>query len=122
MLGGPGVDTFLFDTNTAFAAPTLGLDTILDLAANGDVIGLDKTTFTQLRSQVGNGFSRPSEFAQVNSPGAVAGSTALIVYDRSSGGLFYNANGTAPGLGSGGQFAILTGAPSITANTFRIYS
>ena len=122
LLGGPGVDTFLFDTNTAFAAPTLGLDTILDLAANGDVIGLDKTTFTQLRSQVGNGFSRPSEFAQVNSPGAVAGSTALIVYDRSSGGLFYNANGTAPGLGSGGQFAILTGAPSITANTFRIYS
>ncbi len=122
LLGGADADIFLFDTNRAFAAPTLGLDTILDFAPNGDVIGLDKTTFTQLRSQVGRGFSRASEFAQVNARGAVAGSAALIVYDRSTGGLFYNANGTAPGLGSGGQFAILTGAPAITASNFRIYS
>ena len=122
LLGGTGVDVFLFDTNTVFAAPTLGLDTILDFTPNSDAIGLDKTTFTLLQSQVGNGFSRASEFAQVSSPGAVASSVALIVYDSSKGGLFYNANGAAPGLGSGGQFAVLSGAPSITAITFRIYA
>ncbi|MFM7325495.1 MAG: calcium-binding protein [Nodosilinea sp.] len=120
LLGGAGTDVFLFDTNTAFSAPTLGVDTILDLTPSSDSIGLDRTTFTLLQSQVGNGFSRASEFARVSSPGAVDSSAALIVYDSSTGGLFYNANGAAPGLGSGGQFAVLVGAPSITAGTFQI--
>jgi Ca2+-binding RTX toxin-like protein len=122
LLGGTGRDVFLFDINTPFVASALGLDTILDLTPNSDSIGLDKTTFTLLRSQVGNGFSLTSEFAQVSSLGAVASSAALIVYDSSTQGLFYNANGAAPGLGSGGQFAVLSGAPSIIAATFQIYA
>ncbi|MEH1862644.1 MAG: hypothetical protein V7L21_32625 [Nostoc sp.] len=40
------------------------------------------------------------------------------MYDPLSGQLFYNQNGSTAGFGSGGQFATLTGAPTLTASDF----
>ncbi len=119
-MGGNGRDALVYDTNAAFAASAIGLDTILDFNGAFDRIGLDKTTFTALSSGVGQGFGKASEFAVVGSVAAIATSSARIVYNSSSGGLFYNQNGSAAGLGTGAQFATLLGAPTLSASNFYL--
>ena len=54
-------------------------------------------------------------FAVVSSESDAAASEAFIVYDGTTGNLYYNVDGTAPGFGSGGQFATLEGAPALAA-------
>ncbi|MBU6230821.1 MAG: calcium-binding protein [Cyanobacteria bacterium REEB459] len=124
LLGGAGRDRFVYDTRAAFTPTALGIDTILDFQPADDFIVLAKTTFTALKSSLavtlGNGFSLAAEFASVGSATGVTTSAALVVYDRSTGGLFYNPNGSAPGLGTGGQFATLAGTPPITASNFLL--
>ena len=118
LVGGIGADSFLYDTNTAFTTATVGIDTISDFnPSQGDKIVLDKTTFSAITSAVGTGFSNASDF-QITSLGAA--SNAAIVYDPLSGQLIYNQNGSAAGFGSGGQFAQLTGAPTLTASDFIV--
>ncbi|MEH1926550.1 choice-of-anchor D domain-containing protein, partial [Nostoc sp.] len=118
LVGGQGADSFLYDTNTAFTTATVGIDTIADFNhSQGDKILLSKTTFSALASAGGTGFSNASDF-QITSLGAV--SNAAIVYDPLSGQLLYNQNGSAAGFGSGGQFAQLTGAPTLTASDFIV--
>ncbi|MBW4677184.1 MAG: hemolysin, partial [Desmonostoc geniculatum HA4340-LM1] len=63
------------------------------------------------------GFSNANDFQITNLAGT---STATIVYDSVSGQLFYNQNGSAAGFGSGGLFATLTGAPTLTASDFLL--
>lgn len=48
----------------------------------------------------------------------VAGALADIVYDRSTGDLYYNPNSALPGFGGGGKIATLEGAPNIRASDF----
>ncbi|MHC5819103.1 MAG: choice-of-anchor Q domain-containing protein [Nostoc sp.] len=118
LVGGMGADSFLFNTNAAFNSATVGIDTIADFNhSQGDKIVLDKTTFTAITSAVGRGFSKASDF-QITSLGAA--SNAVIVYNPMNGQLLYNQNGRAHGFGSGGQFAQLTGAPTLTASDFII--
>ncbi|MEM7762087.1 MAG: calcium-binding protein, partial [Cyanobacteria bacterium P01_A01_bin.40] len=118
--GGEGNDVFVFDRYAAFDSQQMGIDVILDFGDGADRIKLDKTAFTALRSSAGAGFSRGGEFAMVNSDDLVATSSAYILYSSSSGNLFYNENGGAAGLGSGGQFAILRDAPHLDADSFII--
>ncbi|MBE8991929.1 choice-of-anchor D domain-containing protein, partial [Nostoc sp. LEGE 12450] len=118
LIGGSGVDAFVYNTNAAFTSATVGIDTIADFNhSNGDKIVLDKTTFSVITSIVGKGFSNASDF-QITSLGAV--SNAVIVYNSMTGQLLYNQNGSAAGFGTGGQFAQLTGAPTLTASDFII--
>ncbi|MEH2246169.1 beta strand repeat-containing protein [Nostoc sp.] len=116
LVGGAGADRFLYNTNAAFNGSAIGLDTISDFnSSQGDKIVLDKTTFSAITSAAGTGFSKKSDFQITNSAGT---STAKIVYDPFRGQLFYNENGSAAGFGSGGQFATLRGAPTLTASDF----
>jgi hypothetical protein len=47
--------------------------------------------------------------------------SASIVYSLSSGGLFYNQNGNATGLGTnGGEFANILGSPTLVSSDFSI--
>jgi hypothetical protein len=46
--------------------------------------------------------------------------TAKIIYNSQTGGLFYNANGTANGFGTGGQFAQLDGGLNLNKNDFNL--
>ncbi|WP_275944577.1 choice-of-anchor D domain-containing protein [Nostoc edaphicum] len=118
LVGGLGADSFLYNTNAAFTSTAVGIDTITDFnRSQGDKIILDKTTFGAITSVVGTGFSNANDF-QVTSLGAA--SNAVIVYDPLTGNLLYNQNGSAAGLGSGGQFAKLTGAPTLTASDFIV--
>ncbi|MCC5620326.1 hypothetical protein [Nostoc sp. CHAB 5715] len=116
LVGGIGADRFLYDTNARFDSSAVGLDTISDFKqSQGDKIVLDKTTFSAITSAVGTGFSNASNF-EVTSNGAA--STAVIVYNPVTGQLFYNSNGSVAGFGIGGPFAVLTGAPTLTASDF----
>ncbi|MGF1570127.1 MAG: calcium-binding protein [Nodosilinea sp.] len=119
LIGGSGSDSFVYNTNSAFTAAAVGLDTILDFAAV-DRIVLDKTTFTAIASAAGAGLSVASDFGLVGTAAAVTTSAARIVYNQSSGGLFYNPNGSAAGLGIGAQFAALAGVPQISAANFVV--
>ncbi|MEH2295670.1 beta strand repeat-containing protein [Nostoc sp.] len=116
LVGGIGADRFLYNTDAAFDLTAVGVDTIRDFnCCQGDKIVLDKTTFSAITSGAGTGFSNKSDFEVTNSPET---STAKIVYDGVSGQLFYNENGDAAGFGSGGLFATLTSAPTLTASDF----
>jgi len=118
--GGVGVDSFVFNSNAVFSTSELGIETIEDFSILGDKLVLDKTTFTKLTSATGTGFSKASEFATVTSDGAAATSGAFIVYNSANGKLFYNQNGSSGGLGSGAQFAVLSGNPVLVATDFVI--
>jgi Ca2+-binding RTX toxin-like protein len=113
LFGGAGRDEFIFSR-------TSGRDRIQDFVPIQDEILLNRLSFG-LRSVVGSGFSVASEFAIVNTNIDAGNSVAKIVYNRVSGALFYNANGSLGGLGQTGELlAILTGAPSLNRGNFEI--
>jgi Ca2+-binding RTX toxin-like protein len=118
LTGGAGIDQIEYRSTRAFVASDFGVDTISDFVLNQDKIVLSKTTFAALTSGVGNGFSQASNFAVVANNSLVAASNAFIVYSSGTGHLFYNQNGSVAGLGTGANFAVLTGNPSLTANDF----
>jgi len=122
LTGGTGNDFFGFEGNAAFTVASQGLDTIQDFTPGNDQISLSKSVFAFLTSVVGQGFSVASEFAVVEDDDLAGTSNGLIVYSSSSGSLFYNQNGTAAGFGSGtgGEFAILATAPTLTASNFSL--
>jgi Ca2+-binding RTX toxin-like protein len=120
LTGGTGSDRFIYDTNAIFTTSSVGIDQITDFVKGTDKIVLDKTTFNALGSVVGGGFNLANEFAVVGSDAGAATVDALIVYSSETGNLFYNQNGVTTGLGSGGQFASLTGIPSLGAHDFEL--
>ncbi|MEH1988583.1 tandem-95 repeat protein [Nostoc sp.] len=116
LIGGIGADFFVYNSNVEFTSTVVGVDAIADFnSSEGDKIVLDKTTFGALASAAGTGFSNLNDFQITNLAGT---STAKIVYDPVNEQLFYNQNGSAAGFGSGGLFATLTGAPTLTASDF----
>lgn len=120
LTGGAGADRFVYNTGAAFATAAVGIDILTDFAPAADRIVLDKTTFTQLASAAGAGFSVAADFAVVATDAAAAASGAYITYNQTTGVLFYNQNGAAAGLGTGSPFAALTGTPALAAGAFII--
>ncbi|MEH1948846.1 MAG: tandem-95 repeat protein, partial [Nostoc sp.] len=123
LIGGVGADFFVYNSNVEFTTTVVGVDAMSTTgyayadfnSSEGDKIVLDKTTFGEIASAAGTGFSNLNDFQITNLAGT---STAKIVYDPVIGQLFYNQNGSAAGFGSGGLFATLTGAPTLTASDF----
>ena len=89
---------------------------------SGDIILLDRTTFTAIERESGIGFSIESEFAIVTDDEIAETSDAVIVYNSENGNLFYNPNGSEAGFGSGGQFATLTNIPLLEGEDFSLRS
>jgi Ca2+-binding RTX toxin-like protein len=106
LTGGAGSDTFVF--------AELGADIITDFnSADGDQIELDSSFFSNVTDI-------STEFGTVTSNADVDTSSELIVYNTTSGQLFYNQNNTDDGFGTGGLFATLSGAPALTAADFTV--
>ncbi|MGL5871677.1 MAG: M10 family metallopeptidase C-terminal domain-containing protein, partial [Xenococcaceae cyanobacterium] len=57
-------------------------------------------------------------FASVANDAAVGTSYSAIVYSSATGNLFYNSDGAIAGLGTGAQFATVSGIPAVSANDF----
>jgi hypothetical protein len=71
-------------------------------------------------TSAGTGFSDGVEFALVTNGTTAEVSTADIVYNQTTGNLFYNQNGAAAGFGTGGRIANLKGNPSLAADDFIV--
>ncbi|WNZ24966.1 hypothetical protein HJG54_20345 [Leptolyngbya sp. NK1-12] len=125
LFGGPGQDAFGFGQLGIVLASAgssqvrqglgidftiLGVDTIYDFTIGEDKIYLGRSF------QLSNG---RADIAFVANDGEVATSSGKVVYSRGTGNLFFNPNGAESGLGDrGGQFAIVFGAPNLTASDF----
>jgi Ca2+-binding RTX toxin-like protein len=113
LMGGAGNDRFEMVNFTSFA--DMGVDTITDFTSGQDSIVLYTFAFAGL-----DAFN--FAFATVTSDQDAATSNANIVYNSTNGSLSYNENGTADGLGSGGQFASLTPNLTLGASDFLVSS
>ncbi|MBD2196867.1 calcium-binding protein [Calothrix anomala FACHB-343] len=112
LTGGEGVDYFGFGGVANFS--DLGTDTITDFTKGTDLILLSHSVFNSLT--MSNDGIVANEFVAITADSATevslaGGSTAFIVYNTFTGNLFYNADGAVAGLGSGGQFAVLSNKP-----------
>jgi Ca2+-binding RTX toxin-like protein len=119
LIGGAGADRFVYATGRAFRNGDPGRDLLIDFDPSEDRLLLSRTTFPGLASQVGGSLTAASDFQVVAGAAATARSTAPIVYDTLSGGLFHNPNGALRGFGSdaieGGCFATLIGESNDTS-------
>jgi Ca2+-binding RTX toxin-like protein len=114
LTGGTSGDDFDFGVGAAFSPNALGIDIITNFSrSQGDHIRLEQATFGPISH---------ADIKIVANDAAAAVSAGLITYSQGTGNLFYNANGAAAGLGAGGQFAALTGAPTLIVGDFEIVS
>lgn len=119
LTGNEGNDDFRFQASKPFTSKRIGIDTITDFEVGRDSIVLGKKLFTALTSEAEKAIAA-DEFAVVANDAAAATSEALITYIQAKGGLFYNQNGSDPGLGSGALFATLAGNPTLNAGDIEI--
>ncbi|NER07239.1 MAG: hypothetical protein F6K17_34010 [Okeania sp. SIO3C4] len=104
LTGGASIDRFIYNTNRQFSQDDIGSDNITDFEQGRDLILLDRTTFTEITSNPGEGFSVSDEFESVDTNAEAATSEAIIVYSEASGNVYYNPNGSAAGFDNGGLF------------------
>ncbi|EAZ88374.1 calcium-binding protein [Crocosphaera chwakensis] len=122
LTGGVGNDNLIFGDFSNFS--TIGIDTITDFTKGSDRLLLSQRTFNQL-TRNGDLTLKAHEFATINSSSSLeaslAGSSnALIVYNTTTGNLFYNADGAIAGFGTGGQFAKLSNKAQLDSSDFSI--
>jgi Ca2+-binding RTX toxin-like protein len=98
LAGGSGKDTFVF--NTALNAAT-NVDTITDFAAIDDTIKLDNGIFSKLATTG----ALSSGLFRANTNGVAKDSNDYILYNTTTGALYYDADGN--GAGAAVQFAQL---------------
>lgn len=91
--GGAGADRFLYETGRAYVFADLGVDTITSFSLSSDKIVLSKKTFDTLISPAG-GTLLNSEFEVVDSFFEQFTSNAKITYNRVTGDLSFNRNGS----------------------------
>jgi VCBS repeat-containing protein len=117
LLGGQGADTFVFDT----APGVNNVDTIFDFEAGGsasnqtvDIVQLDHTVFSGLSV----GALQPGVSFVSNSTGSASGTHAQIIFNSTTGDLYYDSDGT----GSQGPvlFAHLTLTGTLDASDFNV--
>ncbi|ODN72648.1 calcium-binding protein [Methylobrevis pamukkalensis] len=107
LTGGAGADSFLFASQLGAG----NVDTITDFKAD-DRILLDDAIFAAIGPTLGNGELR------ANVGGIAKDANDFILYDTSTGALFYDADGN--GAGAAVQFAQIGAMPAMTAGDFLI--
>lgn len=111
LIGGSGFDAFLFNLALNAAA---NRDTITDFTANADKVRLDNSVFSLLGAP---GALNPA-FFRANASGTAQDGNDYVVYNTTTGALFYDVNGNA--AGGAIQFATLSSKPTITAADFLV--
>jgi Ca2+-binding RTX toxin-like protein len=113
LTGGLGADQFVFNTTP----DTSVLTQITDFTAGSDIIDLAHTSYESLTTLAGGTLST-SEFLSGAglSSSNVAG--AVIVYNNSTGDLYYDAD--ANGSETGVLIANLNGTPAISASDIHV--
>lgn len=110
LIGGAGRDIFVF---SSLLNASTNVDTIADFNATDDTVRLETRVFPVLPTGVLAAVAFES-----NTTGTAEDADDRIIYNPTTGGLFYDADGI--GAIAAIQFATLTGAPSITAADFLV--
>jgi Ca2+-binding RTX toxin-like protein len=112
LTGGPGEDYFVF--STALNAAN-NVDKITDFKPADDTIELSRAIMAALPNIVG---ALPGSAFFASNSGEAHDRDDRILYDKDTGKLFYDADGT--GNGDAIQFALLQGRPVVAAADFEI--
>lgn len=110
LAGGIGRDTFVFDT----AASSLNVDRLTDFRPIDDTIQLENAVFRGL----GEGALAAGAFHMSTSATLAHDADDRIIYDKTTGALYYDANGSA--AGGAVKFAQLTAGLSLTQADFVV--
>ncbi len=113
LTGGAGTDTFVFDT----AYGKTNIDRIYDFSVADDTIQLATSIYTALQAGATPDSLAASSFRYQTAPSTSAG-LGEIIYNRTSGGLSYDADGA--GSGASQQIAQLSAGLNLTASSFRL--
>ena len=120
LTGGAGADTFVLNAATN---GTSNLDTLIDFASTQDSIWLDKAIFTALASNALGVAITANQFW--SGVGIVSGHDVddRIVYNTTTGALYYDADGNAASGAAAVQIAIVGTAshPTVSANDIFVY-
>ena len=112
LTGSSGRDSFVFNTTLNVAT---NKDTITDFAPVDDTIVLENAIFTQF---VANGAIPAGTFV-ANAGGIAGDANDYLLYDTTTGKLFYDADGN--GAGAKVEFVTLVGIPALTAADLTIF-
>ncbi len=108
LTGGAGDDVFVFDSPIG---GNTNIDRITDFTPGSDLIEINEDyVFAGLIV----GQLNQMQFAV----GSATGNGPQIVYNASTGALFYDSNGA--GAGGASQFAVVVGAPVLTVSDFLV--
>jgi Ca2+-binding RTX toxin-like protein len=110
--GGIGNDQYVFNT----ATPS-NLDKILSFTTAADKIVLENSIFTGLGASTGNFVASDARFHAAAGATAVHDSTDRIIYNTTTGALYYDADGIA---GNAVQIAIIGTHPTLAATDFAV--
>ena len=108
LVGENGADVFEFG-GYKLKFRDLGIDQILDFTPEDDTIFLRKSIFGEKLT-----------FSQVNNLADASIAEASIVYESSSGSVYYNSDGNIWGFGTGGKFIQLASDLPILVEHFKI--
>jgi Ca2+-binding RTX toxin-like protein len=108
LTGGDGDDTFAFDT--PFAAGN-NIDLVADFTPGSDTVQVDQTNYFQGLSL---GELAASQFAI----GSATGTGPQIVYNQTTGALFFDSDGAGAGVAA--RFATVAGHPTLSASDFFV--
>jgi Ca2+-binding RTX toxin-like protein len=112
LTGGAGADVFVFN----FAPiTTTNRDRIADFVTNADTIEIARSVMTGLSVP---GPLNSADFRSGADVIAAGDATDRIIYNTSTGALYYDADGTGPSAAI--QFAHLSGNPTLTSEDFWI--
>lgn len=90
LLGGSGQDTFVFDTTLSAS----NVDTVSDFVASDDTLRLENGIFSKLRTTG----TLNSSFFRANVGGIAQDSNDYILFDTSTGNVYYDADGNGNGV------------------------
>ena len=111
LTGGAGRDVFRFDT----ALGAANVDAVADFVAADDTIQLENSVFAVFGSTVGA--IAAANFRAIANGGATDANDYLV-YNKTTGALFYDANGSVNGLTDAVQFATLDPNLTLSAADF----
>ena len=108
--GGKGRDAFVFDTELGNADTHAGIDTIIGFKHGTDTILLAGAIFAAIGGKLNKG--------EFHIGGAAQDGNDFIVYQKSTGALSYDGDGS--GAGAAIQFATLAGSPKLNHHDFEV--
>ena len=108
LTGGLGADQFIFNTTPNAAS---NIDTLTDFAPGSDKLALDDLIYISLGANVD-----ATELRSGAGLSTAADANDFLIYNSTTGALYYDADGV--GGTASVQFAVLTGAPTISSSDF----